>query len=575
MSIIRPDRPIIHRQIPSRFEFENFSELDPVLTNLFAARGVKTTDELDYSLSNLAPVSSFANIDKAASLLVSHRNEKIMIVGDFDVDGATSIALLMRCLSDFGFKNVDYLVPNRFKYGYGLSPKVVDIVAEHSPSLVVTVDNGISSIDGVARAKELGIPVLITDHHLPSNDLPAAKVILNPNLKGEEFQSRNLAGVGVAFYLMARIGRMLDDDGQKDAAKIPTKYLDLVALGTIADVVPLDHNNRILVEQGLIRIRAGKAVLGIKALLKLAGSEISQCVSANLGFVIGPRVNAAGRLDDMSIGIKCLLTDCSDTADECANILNVINLERRDIELAMKDQAFNYLDNFNENNLPDCICIYDKSWHQGVVGLISAKVKEKYHRPVIAFAPDEKNLIKGSARSIPGVHIRDLIEAVSTCQPGLIEKFGGHAMAAGLTLKESSLDIFKKVISEKIQHLYPNADFSGAILIDGQLPGSLLNLDFAKLLRYISPWGTSFPEPTWSGDFKILEKRTVGDKHLKLRLKPIDTDDTVEAIAFNYEGNNINGEVKLVYKLQVNNFRNIERPQLLVEQIFSLHKEVA
>lgn len=571
MSITRPDRPIINRQIPKKIESENFSGLDPVLVNLFKARGVKTAEELDYSLTNLAPVSSFAHIDKAASLVISHRKEKIIIVGDFDVDGATSIALLMRCFSDFGFKSVDYLVPNRFKYGYGLSPQIVDIVAELTPSLVITVDNGISSIDGVARAKELGIPVLITDHHLPSNELPDATVILNPNLKGEEFLSRNLAGVGVAFYLMARIGRMLEDDGEKDAAKIPAKYLDLVALGTIADVVPLDHNNRILVEQGLKRIRASKAVLGIKALLKQAGSEISQCVSSNLGFVIGPRINAAGRLDDMSIGIKCLLTDCLDTADQCANMLNKINLERRDIESVMKKQAYEYLNNFNENNLPDCICIYDKSWHQGVVGLISSRVKEKYHRPVIAFAPEEKNLIKGSARSISGIHIRDLLEAVSTSNPGLIEKFGGHAMAAGLTLKESSLDIFNKIISEKIQYLYPNADFSGAILIDGQLPGSLLNLDFAKLLRYISPWGTSFPEPSWSGEFKILEKRTVGNKHLKLRVKPNDSDNAVEAIAFNYEGKNIDGEVKLVFKLHVNNFRNIERPQLLIEQIISLH----
>tara|TARA_Y100000389_G_scaffold204709_1_gene259118 strand:- start:12803 stop:14521 length:1719 start_codon:yes stop_codon:yes gene_type:complete len=567
-------RPIVHRQISEEFVFENLTDLDPFLVSLFALRGLRSTSELNYSLSNLAPVSSFANIDEAASLVISHRKEKIVVVGDFDVDGATSIALLIRCLSDFGFQDVEYFTPDRFKYGYGLSTEIVDIVAKKTPRLLITVDNGISSFDGVSRANELGIPVLVTDHHLPGKELPAATAILNPNLKGNEFLSQNLAGVGVTFYLMARIGRMLEDDEQRDLAKIPTKYLDLVALGTIADVVPLDHNNRILVEQGLKRIRAGHAIMGIKALLKHANCEVSRCVSSNLAFAVGPRINATGRLDDMSVGIECLLTDCPETADNCADILNKINLERRNIESMMKDQAFKYVENINKNDLPDCICIYEQSWHQGIVGLIAARVKEKYHRPVIAFAREGGDTLKGSARSVNGINIRDLLEAVSKSKPGLIKKFGGHAMAAGLTLTESSFKCFKKIIVEQMQYLYPNADLSGAILIDGQLPASLLNLNFARSLRTAGPWGTSFPEPIWSGDFIVLEQRIVGEKHLKLRVESMDSKNIIEAIAFNQASEELHKKVQLIFRLDVNKFRNIESPQLIVEKIISLHEEV-
>jgi single-stranded-DNA-specific exonuclease len=572
---MRSARPVICRQPPQQSVLDNLAGIDPLHMRLFAMRGLTSTDELDYSLAHLAPVGSLENIDDAASLVISHREEKIIVVGDFDVDGATSTALLLRCLSEFGFKDVEYLVPNRFEYGYGLTPGIVDVAAGRSPSLLITVDNGVSSIDGVARANELGMSVLVTDHHLPGDELPSAAVIVNPNLKGSQFLSRNLAGVGVAFYLMARIGRMLEDAGQNGAAKIPARYLDLVALGTVADVVPLDHNNRILVHQGLMRMRAGRAVPGIDALLKQAGRTLSRCVSADLGFAVGPRINAAGRLEDISIGIECLLTDNAETANEYARILNQINSERRDIEATMRDQAFKYVDQLGEQRWPDCVCVYDKSWHQGVVGLIAARVKERCHRPVIAFAREDENYLKGSARSIQGVNIRDLLEAVSTVKPGLIEKFGGHAMAAGLTISEASLDDFKKVVAEQMRRLYPGADFSGAIVTDGPLPGAALNLNFARSLRDAGPWGSAFPEPMWSGDFSIVEQRTVGENHLKLRVRPSEGGNIVDAIAFNQAGDVYRGMVRLVYKLDVNEFRGVENPQLVVEQIAELHDGAA
>jgi len=504
-------------------------------------------------------------------LVLSKREERITVVGDFDVDGATSTALVLRCLREFGFSDVEYLVPNRFEYGYGLTPEIVDVAAQRSPGLLITVDNGVSSVDGVARANELGIPVLVTDHHLPGDELPAAAVIINPNLKGSQFPSRNLAGVGVAFYLVACIGRMLEDAGQSGAAKIPARYLDLVALGTVADVVPLDHNNRVLVQQGLMRMRTGHSVPGIEALLKQAGRSLSRCISTDLGFAVGPRINAAGRLEDISIGIECLLTDNADTASEYARILNNINSERRDIEATMREQAFRYVDKLGEQRWPNCVCVYDRSWHQGVVGLIAARVKERCHRPVIAFAKEDEQFLKGSARSIPGVHIRDLLEAVSTVKPGLIEKFGGHAMAAGLTIAESGLDEFKATAAEQMKRLYPSADFSGAIITDGPLPQSALNLPFARSLRDAGPWGSAFPEPMWNGDFNVVEQRTVGENHLKLRVRSAEGGGILDAIAFNQAGPVYRGVVKLAYKLDVNEFLGVENPQLVVEQIAPLH----
>jgi len=568
-------RPVVIRPTPQQSVIEGLGNIDPLHARLFAMRGLTTADELNYGLAQLAPVSALENIDAAAKLVISKRDERIIVVGDFDVDGATSTALVLRCLREFGFKDIEYLVPNRFEYGYGLTPEIVDVAAQQSPKLLITVDNGVSSIDGVARANELQIPVLVTDHHLPGDELPAAAVIVNPNLKDSAFPSRNLAGVGVAFYLMARIGRLLEEQGHGGAAKIPARYLDLVALGTVADVVPLDHNNRVLVQQGLTRMRAGHAVPGIKALLQQSGRSMARCVSTDLGFAVGPRINAAGRLEDISIGIECLLTDSAETASEYARILDQINSERRDIEATMREQAFKYVDQLGEQRWPSCVCVYDKSWHQGVVGLIAARVKERCHRPVIAFAREDEHFLKGSARSIQGVHIRDLLEAVSTVKPGLIEKFGGHAMAAGLTLATSALEEFKKTVARQMQRLYPGADFSGAIMTDGLLPQSALNLSFARSLRDAGPWGSAFPEPMWCGDFAVVEQRTVGENHLKLRVRPAEGGSIMDAIAFNQAGPVYRGTVTLAYKLDVNEFRGVENPQLVVEQIAPLHDSSA
>lgn len=554
---------------------QKLGDINPLHARLFAMRGLRSADELDYGLAKLAPVSALGNVDAAASLIIEKREQRIIVVGDFDVDGATSTALMLRCLGEFGFADVEYLVPNRFEFGYGLSPEIVDVAAQRSPGLLITVDNGISSIAGVARANECGIPVLVTDHHLPGKELPAAAVIVNPNLKDSQFPSRNLAGVGVAFYLLARLGRMLQEQGDAGAAKIPAKYLDLVALGTVADVVPLDHNNRVLVQQGLARIRAGRTVPGITALLQQAGRAPQRCVSSDLGFAAGPRINAAGRLEDISVGIECLLTDKPEAASEYADQLDLINKDRRDIEATMRDQAFAYVDKLGEQRWPDCVCVYDAAWHQGVVGLIASRVRERCHRPVFAFARENDKFLKGSGRSISGVNIRDLLEAISTVHPRLIGKFGGHAMAAGLTIGESGLQEFKTAAAEQMRRLYPDADFSGAIVTDGTLPDSAINLGFARSLRDAGPWGSAFPEPLWSGEFSVVEQRTVGEKHLKLRVRPTDGGKIVDAIAFNQAGPVYRGVVQLAYRLDVNEFRGIENPQLVVEQIAALRERPA
>jgi single-stranded-DNA-specific exonuclease len=565
---MQSQRPIVKRDV--RGDLAALQSLDPVLARLYAARGVTGAEQLDYGLAGLAPVSSLDNIDDAVALLLKYRDARILVVGDFDVDGATSTAVMLRCLREFGFAFVDYLVPNRFEFGYGLSPEIVEVAKKLEPELIITVDNGISSIAGVAAARKAGIDVLVTDHHLPAEELPAANVIVNPNLPDSTFASRNLAGVGVAFYLMAALGRVLEQEGYSGAAKIPATYLDLVALGTVADVVPLDHNNRILVQQGLNRMRAGHTVAGIEALLTQSGRQVSRVVSTDLGFAVGPRLNAAGRLEDMSVGIECLMTDDPDVAGQHAALLDEINKERRSIESTMKDQAFAYVDSLDTRKWPACVCVYEESWHQGVVGLIAARVKEKCHRPVIAFAREGDGSLKGSARSIAGVHARDLLEAVSSTHPGMIDKFGGHAMAAGLTIAESHYGEFKDAVAAQMKRLYPDADFSGAIVSDGVLPDTALNLSFAQALRNAGPWGSGFPEPTWSGDFEMVEQRTVGENHLKMRLRPVDGGTVVDAIAFNQAGTAYRGIVQLAYRLDVNEWRGRETPQLIVEQIAAL-----
>jgi single-stranded-DNA-specific exonuclease len=554
-------RPVVERGLPDAAALAAFTDVDPLMARVFVTRGVMSPEELDYGLSRLAPVSKLRNVEAAVDLLLEKRDGKITIVGDFDVDGATSTALVIRCLRAFGFADVDYLVPNRFEFGYGLTPEIVRIAADRKPGLLITVDNGISSISGVAEARGRGIPVLVTDHHLPGAELPDADVIVNPNAGDDSFPSPNLAGVGVAFYLMAALGRAVESGGLSGASRIPSRFLDLVALGTVADVVTLDYNNRILVDQGLRRIRAGKTVPGIEALLRQSGRELARTVSADLGFVVGPRINAAGRLEDISIGIECLLTDDDGAAMQHAAILDSINRDRRQIESDMRDQAFAYVDGMNERDLPPCVCVYEESWHQGVVGLVASRVRERCHRPAIAFAAESGDRLKGSVRSVPGVHARDLLEAVHGVDQDLIIKFGGHAMAAGLTIEAVKYDAFRQLVAEQVQRLYPDADFSGAIVSDGPLPESSLNLGYARTLRDAGPWGAGFPEPLWSGDFEVVEQRTVGEKHLKMRVRPADGENTIDAIAFNQAGLPLRGLVRLVYRLDVNEYRGIQSPQ--------------
>jgi single-stranded-DNA-specific exonuclease len=562
-------RPVIRRPTVED-ALPDLGDIEPLFRQLYASRGVRDARQLDYALRMLAPVSSLSGLDDAVALLLEHRQKRITVVGDFDADGATSTALVLRCLKAFGIHDTGYLVPNRFRFGYGLTPEIVRVAAERSPDLLITVDNGISSVDGVAEAHRLGMKVLITDHHLPGAELPQADAMVNPNLAGSEFVSPNLAGVGVAFYLMAALGRSLQDAGTADAAMIPARYLDLVALGTIADVVSLDQNNRILVRQGLERIRAGKSVAGIQALFRQANRSVSRAVSTDLGFVVGPRLNAAGRLEDMSVGIECLLTDDADTALQFAAQLDQINRDRKDIEEKMRQEAFAYVDALDASNFPSCVCLYDSQWHQGIVGLIAARVRERCDRPVIAFAMDGEGKLKGSARSVPGVHIRDLLEAVSSAAPGLVDKFGGHAMAAGLTMEEAGFTQFSRLAAEKMQKHYPHADFSGAILTDGTLPSTAMNLQFARKLRDAGPWGAGFPEPVFSGDFAVDEQRTVGESHLKLRVRPAAGGNVIDAIAFNQAGPAYRGVVNLTFRLDVNEFRGVETPQLIVEQIATI-----
>ncbi|NIL93029.1 MAG: single-stranded-DNA-specific exonuclease RecJ [Woeseiaceae bacterium] len=569
---MRSARPIVAREVPAAVHLEG---VDPLFARLYSARGVSSVEQLDYGLAGLAPVGSLEHVDAAVELLLANQDRKIIVVGDFDVDGATSTALILRCLREFGFADVGYLVPNRFEFGYGLSPELVDVAARQSPDLIITVDNGISSIAGVRAARDAGIDVLVTDHHLPADELPDASVIVNPNLPGSEFPSRNLAGVGVAFYVMAALGRRLESAGREGASRVPARYLDLVALGTVADVVPLDHNNRILVQQGLNRIRAGHTVAGIAALLNQAGRQMSRTVSIDLGFAVGPRINAAGRLEDMSVGIECLLTDDAAVARRHAVLLDDINKERRDIEATMREQAFAYVGSLDRTRWPSCVCVYEENWHQGVVGLIAARVREKCHRPVIAFARETDGFLKGSARSIACVHARDLLEAVSSTHPGLITKFGGHARAAGLTIPEDHFESFSEAVAEQVDRLYPDADFSGAIVSDGVISTSDVArwgglLQAARALRDAGPWGSGFPEPMWSGDFELIEQRTVGESHLKMRLRPVGGQDVVDAIAFNQAGPAYRGVVQLAYRLDVNEWQGRESPQLIVEQIAAL-----
>ncbi|HTL91773.1 MAG TPA: single-stranded-DNA-specific exonuclease RecJ, partial [Steroidobacteraceae bacterium] len=513
--------------------------LHPVLERVYAARGVCSQSDLDHSLLRLLPVGTLEGIPAAVELLLAHRMRRVLVVGDFDADGATSCALVVRALRACGFASVDFLVPNRFEFGYGLTPEIVTLAATRMPSLIVTVDNGISSHAGVAAARERGIDVLITDHHLPATQLPDASVIVNPNLASSRFGSRSLAGVGVAFYVMAAVRRALDSAGlTSSAAAGVAELLDLVALGTVADVVPLDANNRVLVAQGLRRIRAGRCVPGIRALLALSGRAAADLTAADLAFGVAPRLNAAGRIDDMTVGVQCLLADEDGAARELAGRLDALNEERRAIEARMQQEALSAV-RVLEKPLESAVqrsgvCLFDESWHQGVVGLVASRVKERLRRPVIAFASADAASLRGSARSIEGVHIRDVLDSIAARHPGLIHRFGGHAMAAGLTLERERLDEFARAFDAEVARCLPVAGATDAVETDGELSVEEIALATAEALRAGGPWGQAFPEPCFDGLFSIRNSRVIGERHMKMWVEPAGSGRSFDAIAFNH-----------------------------------------
>ncbi len=556
------------------------AHLHPVLRRIYTARQLRSERELVCSLEGLLPYTSLKGIEDAVELLVDalRERQRMLIVADFDADGATSCAVAVRALRLLGAHDVRFVVPNRFEYGYGLTPEIVAVAAEQQPRLLITVDNGISSVEGVAAAKARGMRVLVTDHHLPGASLPEADAIVNPNQTGDGFPSKHLAGVGVIFYVMLALRARLREMQWFARAGIADpnlgQLLDLVALGTVADVVPLDHNNRILVSQGLARIRAGRCNAGIRALLDIAGRDPRQLVAADLGFAVGPRLNAAGRLQDMSLGINCLLSDDPAEARAMAARLDQLNRERRVIETQMQDEALAGLAELQlsdeDTALPIGLCIYQEHWHQGVIGILASRIKDRLHRPVIAFAQSGEGELKGSARSVQGVHIRDVLDAVAAHHPGLVSKFGGHAMAAGLSLVRENFAAFSAAFDEEVRrHLAPE-DLRGVILSDGELAPEDMNLEMAELLRGAGPWGQAFPEPLFDGHFEIVQRRIVGERHLKMVVKSPGHDAVFDAIAFNTldaEWPPQTARVQLAYKLDINEYRGQRSAQLLVEHV--------
>jgi single-stranded-DNA-specific exonuclease len=551
------------------------AQLHPVLRRVYRGRGIASERDLDTSLERLTPVGTLESIEAAVDLLLAQRaGGRILVIGDFDADGATSTALMLRALRAWGFA-ADFLVPNRFAFGYGLTPEIVRVAAGQAPSLIVTVDNGIASIAGVAEARRLGIDVLITDHHLPGEQLPAARVIVNPNLPGSRGACRSLAGVGVAFYVMAALKRRLDAAGLTPAHAPPVaEFLDLVALGTVADLVPLDHNNRVLVAQGLKRIRAGRCVPGVRALLAAAGRASERVTSADLGFAIAPRLNAAGRLDDMTIGIQCLLAE-ADAAESLAARLDALNLERRQIEARMQSEALAAVRGLNcgQAGAPERsgVCLFDAGWHQGVVGLVASRVKERVRRPVIAFALGSDGTLRGSARSVPGVHIRDVLARLDARHPELIGRFGGHAMAAGLTLARERLDEFARLFDAEVAAWPDQGALRDCIETDGELSVEEIALETAEALRAAGPWGQSFPEPCFDGVFTVRAARVVGERHVKMWVQGAHNR-AFDAIAFNFleAGSTAalpRGACRLVYRLDVNEYQGERRLQLLVDHV--------
>lgn len=565
--------------------------LPSILQRIYAARDVQSLDDIDRSLLALLPFTDLLDIEKAVKRLVDAliNQENILIIGDFDADGATSTALAVSALKAFGAKNVDFLVPNRFTFGYGLTPEIVDVANTKNPNLIITVDNGIASLDGVARANQYSIDVIITDHHLQGNQLPDAFAIVNPNRKNDLFKSKSLAGVGVIFYVMLALRAELIAQNyfiEKNIVKPNmAEFLDLVALGTVADVVPLDKNNRILVYRGLQRIRAGVSRPGMRALLQIAGRRPEKLAAMDLGFSIGPRLNAAGRLDDMSLGIQCLLENDFDHAIERAKILDQLNIERRAIENEMKQQAFDIVDHMDlKKQLLMGVCLFDETWHQGVIGLVASRVKDKLNRPVIAFALSDviqkparsdsearAMILKGSARSVNGVHIRDVLDIIATGYPHLLSKFGGHAMAAGLSIKREDFLEFSKIFAETVSRFLHKDQLSRVIETDGELSHEDFTLENAELLKEAGPWGQHFPEPIFDGEFAIVSQRLVGDKHLKMTLQPKNSARSIDAIAFQVDTtkwpNHRIHSAKIAYRLDANYYQGRSSLQLMVEEI--------
>ncbi|ELG1038255.1 single-stranded-DNA-specific exonuclease RecJ [Salmonella enterica] len=558
------------------------ADLPPLLRRLYASRGVRSARELERSVKGMLPWQQLSGIDNAVEILYNAFREgtRIIVVGDFDADGATSTALSVLGMRALGCDNISYLVPNRFEDGYGLSPEVVDQAKARGAQLIVTVDNGISSHAGVAHAKTLGIPVIVTDHHLPGDTLPDAEAIINPNLRDCEFPSKSLAGVGVAFYLMLALRTFLRDKGWFDERNIAppnlAELLDLVALGTVADVVPLDANNRILTWQGLSRIRAGKCRPGIKALLEISNRDPQQLAASDLGFALGPRLNAAGRLDDMSVGVALLLCDNLGEARVLASELDALNQTRKEIEQGMQAEALILCEKLGRSSetLPGGLAMYHPEWHQGVVGILASRIKERFHRPVIAFAPAGDGTLKGSGRSIQGLHMRDALERLDTLYPDLMIKFGGHAMAAGLSLEEHKFEQFQQRFGELVTEWLDPALLQGEVISDGPLSAAEMSMEVAQLLRDAGPWGQMFPEPLFDGRFRLLQQRLVGERHLKVMVEPVGGGPLLDGIAFNIDTtcwpDNGVREVELAYKLDINEFRGNRSLQIIIDDIWPL-----
>ncbi|MFZ1246434.1 MAG: single-stranded-DNA-specific exonuclease RecJ, partial [Azonexus sp.] len=537
--------------------------LHPLLARLYASRGIKDKSELDYELKSLIPPTALTNATEAAHLLADaiEAEAKMLIIGDYDCDGATATAVGMRALKMLG-ADVNFLLPDRFKLGYGLSPEIVDVAAQQSPDLIITVDNGIASLEGVARAQQHGIATLITDHHLPAETLPAADCIVNPNQPGCDFPSKCIAGVGVMFYVMLALRAELRERGYFAERQEPNfaSLLDLVALGTVADVVKLDRNNRILVSQGLKRMRAGQMQVGIAALFKAAGRDPKKATAMDLGFILGPRLNAAGRLADMRLGVECLLTDDASRALQIAQELDTLNRERREIESGMQEQALILLESLDANDAAPGIALFDESWHEGVVGILASRIKEKLHRPVFAFAPGEGGIIKGSGRSIPGLHLRDALDLVAKRAPGLLIRFGGHAMAAGATVNAENFEKFKELFAQIAGELVAPSDLTRTLETDGKLEGAYFSLETARLLDN-EIWGQGFPAPLFMDEFEVEQQRVLKDKHLKLRLRKDNT--LIDAIQFNFTTQPGN-RTRVAYRLAINEYMGVENPQLMV-----------